>query len=453
MVIAVGLVGAGEFGATFAAQLRRIPGIALRLICDTDRGRARAALLAAGHDADRIAACDGRPGILAALERGDLALIEDWRLLADLPLHAVVEATGMPDTAAAIAELSIASGYHVGLVTKEAEVVVGPLLARRARAAGVVHTPVDGDQPSLLISLVQRARSLGLPVVAAGKSTESDYVWDPDAGTLTAWNRGVAAPGYAEAFAARDGLLGVLDRRVVPGLDCATVPDLCEMAIVANQVEGLRPDRPGLHAPVCRTTELPRLFRPRGDGGLLERPGAVDVFVCLRRPDELSFAGGVFVVVEAPDPATGRLLAGKGIPGTPEGGHLLLHNPVHLLGAEAPISILSAARHGVGTGGEDPAQRFDLLAQAGAPLKAGTVLSLAARHTIPDMVPLIRPAAVVAGEAPVPYYLAAGRTLARDVPAGAVLSLADLHPAPDSTLMRLRREQDALGFQPQHPPS
>ena len=45
--------------------------------------------------------------------------------------------------------------------------------ARRAKAAGLVHTPVAGDQPSLLINLVARARLLGLELVVAGKSNRS----------------------------------------------------------------------------------------------------------------------------------------------------------------------------------------------------------------------------------------------------------------------------------------
>lgn len=442
---AVALVGAGEFGATFTSQVLRVDGLALRLVCDRDPDRARAALLAAGYDPERIAICDTRSAVLAAFERGAVAVAADWRLIAGLPLHAVVEATGDPDTAASVAELSIANGYHIGLVTKEAEVLVGPVLARRARAAGVVHTPVDGDQPSLLIGLVRRARRLGLPVTAAGKSTESDWVFDPTTNTVAAWGRTVAVPpGYSASFDASAGPVGALDGRCVPGLDRATVPDLCEMAVVANHCPGLAPDRPDLHAPVCRTTELPAVFRPREDGGVLGRPGVVDVFVCLRRPDELSFAGGVFVVVETPDPATGRLLAAKGIPGTPEGGHMLLHNPVHLLGLEAAASILAAVQNGAGTGGDAPEQRFDLLARTEAPLPAGAVLALGARHTLPGMAPLIQAAQPVRSGAPVPYYLAAGRILARDVPAGAVLALDDLLPAADSTLMRLRREQDAV---------
>ena len=118
------------------------------------------------------------------------------------------------------------------------------------------------------------------------------------------------------------------------------MPDLVEMTIVANVCD-LAPDTPALHAPVARTLELPRLFTP---DGLLAAPGRVDVFACLRRPDELSFAGGVFVVVEAPDRATGQLLAGKGIPGDAHGRYLMLHNPVHLLGVEAVASVFAAAR-------------------------------------------------------------------------------------------------------------
>lgn len=440
---AVALVGAGEFGATFAAQVRRIPALALRLVCDRDRARARHALLAAGHGPETMADCEGRAGILAALESGRIAVVDDFTLLADLPLDIVVEATGIPEVAAALAELSLASGYHTALVTKEAEVVVGPILAHKARAAGLVHTPVDGDQPSLLMGLIARAEALGLPVVAAGKSTESDYVFDPAAGTVTAWGRTVARPDYARLFAPEGDLTGGLAERVVAGLDTGTVPDLCEMGIVANHCD-LAVDRPALHAPVARTVELARLFRPRAEGGLLAHKGVVDVFVCLRRPDEISFAGGVFVVVETPDPATGKLLASKGIPGSGDGRYLMLHNPVHLLGAEAPISVLGAMRERRSTGGTDVRQRHDLVARATRAFAPGEVLEMGARHTLPGVEPLLLPARTLAAAAPVPYYLATGARIARPVAEGAVLTLADIAIDPSSALLRLRREQDAV---------
>jgi predicted homoserine dehydrogenase-like protein len=446
----VALVGVGEFGATFAAQVRRVPQLGLGLVCDRDRGRALAALAAAGYSPDELADADSRASILAAMETGRIAVVEDFTLVADLPLDIVVEATGHPETAAALAALALDSGYHTALVTKEAEIVVGPLLARKAKTAGRVHTPVDGDQPSLLLGLIARARALGLPVIAAGKSTESDYVFDPAAGTVSAWGQTVPVSGYDRAFRGGDGagLRDLLATRVVPGLDTGTVPDLCEMGIVANH-SGLAVDRPELHAPVARTIELARLFRPRDEGGLLEGRGVVDIFVCLRRPDELSFAGGVFVVVEAPDAATGRLLAEKGIPGSGDGRYLMLHNPVHLLGAEAPISVLSAVRDGRSTGGEDVLPRWDLVGRAMRDFAAGEVLALAARHALPDVEPLLMPAAPLGSDAPVPYYLAAGATLTRPVSRGSLVTLADVAIDPGSVLLRLRREQDAFFATPE----
>lgn len=439
--LGIALVGAGAFGATCMAQLRHVAGLELRLVCDREPERAAAALLESGYDLARLAHCSGRNAVRTAVEARRIAIVEDVSLLADLPIDVVVEATGHPDGAALVAELAIASGYHLALVTKETEVVIGPLLAKRAKAAGVVHTLVEGDQPSLLLGLIERARLLGLPVIAAGKATESDYVFDPADNTVTCWGRSVERKDYAALFAGED-LLGSLAGRVVAGLDVATVPDLCEMAIVANHSD-LAPDRPAFHAPVARTIELARLFRPAEAGGLLQRSGAVDVFACLRRPDELSFAGGVFVVVETPNPATGLLLGGKGIPASGDGRYLLLHNPVHLLGVEAPLSILSAARLGQSTGGRNVRMRFDLAGRANRAIKAGEVLALGPRHDIDYLDPLVLTARPLGAEAPLPYYLAAGRTVARPIAAGAVVTAADVLLDETSPLLRLRREQDA----------
>jgi predicted homoserine dehydrogenase-like protein len=437
---AVALVGAGEFGATFAAQVRCIPSLRLTAVCDVDVSRAVQSLKNAGYASDHIETCDSRQRALRAIETGRIAVIGDARLLGELPLKAVVEATGNPEAAALVAEQGIASGFHVAMATKEAEVVVGPILAAKAREAGVVYTPVEGDQPSLLIGLIARARMLGFSVVACGKSTESDYILDPVRNTVTAWGRSVAAPDYARLFDLGAALSERLAERPIPGLATTTPPDLCEMTIVANHAN-LQPDRPSLHGPVARTMELPSVFRPRSAGGVLEKTGIVDVFTCLRRPDELSFAGGVFVVVEAPDQATGRVLASKGIPASEDGRYLLLHNPVHLLGSEAPASLLAAIETGRSTGGADVRQRFDLIARLTRNFAKGERIVLGDRHAIPDTSPEIAPAAPLQEGAALPYYLAPGSTLKRDVRSGQVLQVDDVD-LPDSTLKRLRGEQD-----------
>lgn len=441
----VGLVGAGEFGATFVAQASRMQGLQVVAVCDRDTARAREAVLAAGVAPTQVRVCTDLAEARTAVEAGAVAVLASAEHMAQLPLRAVLEATGDPEAAAATALAAIEAGRHVVVATKEAEIVVGAELAYRAAERRVVYSPVDGDQPSLLIGLVGWARMLGLPVVCAGKSSESDFVWDPDAGTVTAWGRAEASPGYGLAFSAIGG--SALAGRHTLSFARTTVPDLCEMGIVANHT-GLVPDCSALHAPIARTIELPSLFRPRAQGGLLAGHGRVDMFNCLRRPDELSFAGGVFVVVETPDEATGRLFAAKGIPTCPEHRHVLLHNPVHLLGAEAAMSVLTAARLGCSTGGTTVKPLVDLVARAARDLEPGEVLAMGARHEIPGLGYGLEPARALHENAPLPYYLAVGGRIRRTVRKGQPLCWGDVDLAPHSTLLRLRQAQDDRFLRP-----
>jgi predicted homoserine dehydrogenase-like protein len=361
----------------------------------------------------------------------------------------VVEATGDPEVAAHNALLAIEAGRHVAMVSKEADGVVGPILAHRAGAAGLVHTPVDGDQPSLLIRLVAWARGLGLEVTGAGKSSEYDFVLDPDAGTVTANRRTVAAPGFAGLWSLPEtGRAAVLARRgeALADLPQRTVPDFCEMGIVANAT-GLVPDVAHFHAPVMRTVEVADVFCPQANGGLLGRgEGVIDVFNCLRRPDEVSFAGGVFVVVRCHHRRTFELLRDKGHVVSRDGAHAMIYRPSHLLGVEAPRSIVAAASLKRATSAIPPRPVVDVVGRARRPLAAGTRLALGERHTIDGLDPLMIEAGPATPERPLPYYMAAGCRLARDVPQGAVITREMVEAPPTSTLWRLRAEQDALFF-------
>lgn len=453
---AVGLVGAGEFGATFVAQARRMPSLQVAALCDRDVDRARAAAHAAGLDAAQVAVCGDLPQAQRAQRQGQVIIVDSAALLAQLSLAAVLEATGDPHSAAATAEACLEAGQHVILATKEAEIVVGAELARRAAARGVVCAPVDGDQPSLLIGLVGWARLLGLPVVAAGKSSESDFVWEPEHRRITAWGRSCDAPDFAPWFApvGGPGEAALQARRALP-FAMTTVPDLCEMGIVANHT-GLLPDCDTLHAPLARTVELPAIFRPQAAGGVLRGRGRVDMFNCLRRPDELSFAGGVFVIVEAPDQATGDLFRAKGIPACGEGRHVLIHNPVHLLGVEAAMSVLAAVQLGCSTGASEVRPLVDLVAIAQRTLEPGEVFSIGTRHVIDGLDHRLRPAQAKAEDSPLPYYLAAGARVLRRVSAGRPLCWGDVTLDESSALCRLRHDQDGhfaadLGRAPLHP--
>lgn len=52
------------------------------------------------------------------------------------------------------------------MVNVEADVLAGPLLARRAREAGIIYSMAYGDQPALICELVDWARTAGLSVLS-----------------------------------------------------------------------------------------------------------------------------------------------------------------------------------------------------------------------------------------------------------------------------------------------
>ena len=104
-------------------------------------------------------------------------VLEDPDLMMDLPLDVIAEATGNT-TAGALSALK--NGKHVVMITKETEIVVGPVLRRMARRAGLVYTGADGDQPALLIALIDWCRHLRLILASLphdhGNAFERRYI-------------------------------------------------------------------------------------------------------------------------------------------------------------------------------------------------------------------------------------------------------------------------------------
>ncbi len=437
------LVGAGEFGRTLLTQSRRLPGLSIQVLCDRDPARAVAAAMAAGFGDEEIHRSDASEGAETALAAGRLVITEDPDALTRLPIEILVEATGQPEAGARHALSAIEAGLHVAMVTKETDIVVGPMLARLAAEAGRTYTLVDGDQPSLLIKLCARLRTLGFPIVAAGKATEYDVVVDPDLSTAECRGQRLDTPALARFWDFDPDRMGEIlfgRAETLTGAIRQTVPDLCELGIVANWSD-LRPDRPELHTPFLRPCELPEVIRETEGGGILAQAGSVDAFVCLRRIDELGFAGGVFAVVDC-DAELGTLLAAKGLPVSRDARRLMVHNPVHLLGAEAALSILETA--GPQVNGSQPRPRVDLVGVATEALAEGEELKLGARHALPGVAPGLGPAAPLGPSAPLPYYLAAGARLRRDLMPGSTITLADVALPEDSTLLALRRRQDTV---------
>jgi predicted homoserine dehydrogenase-like protein len=437
------LTGAGEYGFSFVAQSRRTPGLTVSAIYARKVERGVAAFRHAGLPEDAVKICETLAEAKAALGAGKAVVSSDALMLMELPIDLVVEATGAPEAAAVHAETALRNGKHVAMVSKEADSVIGPLLHRRAQAAGLVYTPVDGDQPSLLMQLVVWARVIGLEVLCAGKSSEYDFVYDPAAKRATSLDRSIEACDLDALweFGPREVRSVVEARaRALAAIPQHTVPDLVEMGIVANAC-GLSVDTPAFHAPILRTSEIADVLVPTSMGGILGRGGVVDVVNLLRRPDEASFAGGVFVVVRCEDKQTWEVLRAKGHVVSRSGEAAMIYRPSHLLGVESATTVFAAVLQGRSSGPDDVQPRFDVVGRTTKPLATGTQLAATGHHHEIDGVEgLLVPARKAEGGNPIPFYMMANNTLVRDVPAGSIITADMVAPPKDSRLWALRRE-------------
>ena len=132
---------------------------------------------------------------------------------------------------------------------------------------------------------------------------------------------------------------------------------------------------------------------------------------------------GQTVLVPKDDVPRLRLdLAGKGIPVSRDRRRALIYNPSHLLGVEAPMSLLAASRldHSILT--DDYRLRVDLVCRATRDIAAGEMLAIeGTRHAVPALDPGLMPAVADSDGSPLPYYMAVGRTVRRPVAKGARL--------------------------------
>ncbi|MCL2636343.1 MAG: flagellar biosynthesis protein FlgA, partial [Betaproteobacteria bacterium] len=229
------LVGTGDFGLSYLRQAQKAPLLGARVAVDVSAGRAAEALAAAGIDRYGIVACETAAEARSAWSQGKYVAAGDLAAVIDLPLDVVIEATGQPEAGARHALMAIEAGRHLALVSKEVDIVVGPCLSAIARAGGRVVTPIDGDQPSLLVGLVTWAEVMGFTIVAAGKSSEHDFVYDERTGMLACNGRERPVAGMAKAWASEGRDIGALAAEragLVADFSLRTVADLCEMLIV-----------------------------------------------------------------------------------------------------------------------------------------------------------------------------------------------------------------------------
>src|SRR5262249_28161207 len=142
--IRIGQVGAGKFGTMFLSQVRLTPGMHLTGLADLMPARAKERLTGVGWPAAQIEA----KSIADPLKGGKTFVTDDAMAVISHPeIDVVIEATGDPASGIKLCLEAIRHGKHIVMVNVEADALAGPLLARRAREAGVVYSLAWGDQP------------------------------------------------------------------------------------------------------------------------------------------------------------------------------------------------------------------------------------------------------------------------------------------------------------------
>jgi len=424
----VALIGAGKFGSMFLAQARRTPGIHVVAVVDLVPQRARDSLTRTGWEKERV----GAQSFDEARKNGTTCITEDSiAAIASDAVEIVIDATGNPAAGIRHALACCRHGKHIVMVNVEADCLAGPLLARRARAAGIIYSLAYGDQPALICEMVDWARAAGFEVMAAGKGTKylpAYHQSTPD----TVWGH----YGFSSEQVAQGDFNAQMFNSFLDGTKSAI-----EMAAVANAT-GLTPAPDGLAFPPCGADDLARVLKPGIEGGRLHHRGQVEVVSSLERdgnPVSRDLRWGVYCTFVADSDYVKRCFSEYGLVTDDTGNYAAMYKPYHLIGLELGISVASVGLRGESTGAA-MAFRGDVAAIAKRDLKAGETLDGEGGYTVWGR---LMPAHDSLERGALPIGLAHGVKLTRAIAKGAIVTWHDI-ALPETEAARLRIEMDTL---------
>jgi predicted homoserine dehydrogenase-like protein len=427
--VRVAIIGAGKFGSMYLSQVPRTPGIHLVAVIDLSPDRAKASLARVGWSEAQYSA----KSLAEASKTGATFITDDAQaVIASDYIDMVIDSTGSPAAGVHHALLCCEHRKHIIMVNVEADVLAGPLLARRAAQAGIIYSMASGDQPALIAELVDWARTIGLEVVCAGKGTKYLPVYHQST-PETVWGH----YGFSEEQVAGGDFNAQMFNSFLDGTKSAL-----EMAAVANGCD-LLPPSDGLLFPPCGVDDLPHILRPASEGGILAQKGTVEVVSSIERDGRPVFRDlrwGVYAVFEAPSPYVMDCFAQYGLKTDSTGRYAAMYKPYHLIGLELGISVASIALRGEATGATGD-WRGDVVATAKRALKAGETLDGEGGFTVYGKV---IPAADSLRLGGLPIGLAHHMVLKRDMAAGQVVSWNDVDFDTSKQVVKVRREMEDM---------
>lgn len=427
--IQVGVVGIGKFATMFLSQIIRTPGMKLRAVCDINFESCRKNLSVAGFDADSISQS---PDTSSEMQ---IQFTESFsEMLAIEEIDVVVESTGDPIAGTRHALACIEHGINVVMVNVEADVLAGPLLAKKAAAAGVVYSLAYGDQPALIVEQIDCVRTMGFDVVCAGKGTKylPEYHYSTPE---TVWQY----YGLTEEQARLGGMNSKMFNSFLDGTKSAI-----EMTAVANAT-GLKPPSDGLSFPPCSVDQLGSMLKPKSEGGVLEDKGMVEVISSLHRDGkevERDLRWGVYVVFDAPTEYAKNCFREYGLQTDGSGKYTALYRPYHLIGLELGVSVASVALRSEPTG-TPKSFAADVVCVAKRDLHPGEVLDGEGGHAVWGKIIPAETSLAIDG---LPIGLATGPELKHFVAKDGIVRWSDVNlPDSDLDIVDFRRQMEKNG--------
>ena len=409
--VRVGLIGAGYIARGIARQLLTpLPGI--RLVAIANRTPAKARNIYREFGADSVGDVSSAIRLEAMIDADRPVVTEDAALLCNAGnIDIVVETTGQVEFGARTAMAAIDGGKHTLLVNAELDATIGPILKRKADAAGVVITNTDGDEPGVAMNLVRFVKTIGYrPVMAGNIKGFIDPYRNPDT---------------QRAFAERVKQSADMITSFADGTKLSM-----ECTILGNAT-GFVPARPGMHGHPCK--HVRDVIQHFSAEELLETP--LVEYALGAEPGT-----GAFVVGYNDEPVKKQYMQYFKMG---DGPLYVFYTPFHLTHLECAVTIGRAVLFGDAAVAPRGGPVCDVAAVAKRDLREGEVLDGIGGFCCFGR---IYDAASSQDQRLLPMGLMRDCRLVRDIPKDTPLTYYDVQCPVDRLCDQLRAEQDAVFF-------
>ncbi len=409
--IHVGLIGAGQMGTEIVTQIGLMEGMEISIVVDIDLERAKNSYNYM-KDKPEITTASTIDQAEKAILAGKKIISKNYKLATSLSnIDVVIDATGSVEMGAIIALEAFNNKKNIVMMSVECDVTIGPILRKLAENAGVIYSLAAGDEPAAIIELYRFANALGFTIVTAGKGKNNP---------LNIY----ATPEDLKEKAKERNMNARMLCEFVDGSKTAI-----EMAAVSNAT-GLVPDIRGMHGAKSSVKELPQVFCPKKDGGILNNIGVVDFAIGVHP--------GVFLIFTTDNQ---RIREGLVQRDMGYGPYYLLYRPYHLCSIEVPLTVAQMIFYRESSGHPMNKLTSECIVIAKKNMKAGEILDGVGEYCYRVSIEHVDTAKK---ENFLPMGLAKGSSLKVDVKKDTIITNDMVKIRNDSILFHLRKIQDNL---------